>query len=133
SCSISQSSQMQRLGGRMPPVIVPAIEISDRRPDQLNPRGIVGGSQLDGNVIAADFRNVASAEGAHAAMPAKQMVRAVASELIVAQGCRTRDEPEGVRLDGDAPVAGLGADRAVAPAGAGRKIEIRFEADGPAV
>src|SRR5581483_6430005 len=52
------------------------------------------------------------------------MVGAVAAELIIADIVDSGNQPKRVRLDEDAPVARLGADRAVALAGALGKVDI---------
>src|SRR5262249_43967284 len=83
--------------------------------------------------LPTDLGHIAARERPNAAMPAEQMVPALGRELIVAEISLAGDQAEGVRLDGDSPVSCLGADRAVALAGAAGKIEIRFEADRPAV
>jgi hypothetical protein len=135
SCHQSRSSwsQMPRLGGLVPPVIVAAVEIFQRRRDQFGGCRIVEGGELDGHEVAAHFLDMAATECPHAAIAAKQMVHAAGAELIVAERVGTGRETEGVGLDGDAPIARLGADRAVAPAGATRQIEIRLIADSTAM
>src|SRR5581483_5726632 len=110
----SSGSKMPGLRRLVPPVIVAAVEIFHGRGDQFGRRCIVERRQLDGDEIAADFRDVAVPERTHAAVPAEPVMAATAAELIIAQVVRALQQAERVGLDGDAPIARLGADRAIA-------------------
>src|SRR3982751_3206886 len=79
-----RSLQVPRLCGRVPPGVVASVGVVDGGADEFGRLGVVQCGQLDGHVIAAYLLDVASLEGAHAAVFAKQVVAAFAAELVVA-------------------------------------------------
>src|SRR5688572_1844075 len=64
---------------------------------------------------------------------AEPVVPALAAELVVRRLGVVRQQPELRRLDDRAPVAPLGADRAIAAAGAGAEVDVGLVADLSAV
>src|SRR4249919_234993 len=125
--------QMPRFGRRFHPVVVAAVAILDWAGEQFFRGGIVEAGHLHGDVRAAGFGDVAAAEGTYATGPAEQPVRAVGAELVVRQRGLVGKQAERLGLGHDGPVARLGADRAIALAGALAEIEVGFEADGAAM
>src|SRR5829696_8367944 len=94
---------------------------------------VVQASDVDGVELAAEFFHVCAAEGLHAAAATEEVVYGVGAELIVRQNVPSPQQPERVGFDDSFPEPRLGADRAVAPAGALGQIELAFEADLAAV
>jgi hypothetical protein len=88
---------------------------------------VVERGDLDRDVVAADLLDVAALERAHAAAAAEQVVSLARPELVIAHHVLAAEEPEVFRLDQRVPVAGLGADRAVALARARLEIDVRLE------
>src|SRR5690349_7889083 len=77
------------LGRPLPPEIVTAIAIVDRRGRQFLRGDIVQGGDLDRDEVAAQLGDVAVTEGAHAASRAESVMTAHRAELIVAQAVLT--------------------------------------------
>lgn len=126
-------SKVASLFGLVPPAIVSAVRVPDWRSEEFFWRCVVERSELDRDVVTADLLYVAATERTHAAVAAEKMVPAPGAELVVAEGLFARKKAEGFRFDDDRPVPALGADRAVALAGAGAQVDIGFEANGTAV
>src|SRR5262249_29530454 len=84
-------------------------------------------------VLAARLRDVGPLECAHAAVLAKEVMAAVAVELIVGEVLLARQEPEGFRLDAKAPQPRLAADRTVALGRSSADVEVRLELAAAAV
>src|SRR5690606_13384859 len=65
--------QMAGLGGRLRPAVVQAVEVGDRRIQQLGRAEVVEAGQVDRDEGAADLLDVAAAERADAAVTAEQV------------------------------------------------------------
>src|SRR5262245_48450668 len=121
-------SEVPRLGGRRLPVVVAPIGVAHGGACELPNVHIVEASNINGVKVAAEDIEVAAAEGVHAAVTAEQVVHAVGAELVVRERCLIRQQAERLGLEHDAPVAGLGANRAIALAGARAEVDLRLEA-----
>src|SRR5882672_8102654 len=120
---------MPRLGRRIPPVVVTAIHVFDRRLGELRRVEIVETGEVHRIIGAADLLDVAVTERRDAAGLAEPVMAALGAELIVGQRAFAREQAKRLRLDDGAPVAPLGADRAVALARAGAQVEVGLVAD----
>jgi len=128
NCVLSRL-QMASLGGDFTPVVMPAIGISNWRSEQLRQVEIIQRGHLDRDVISAYFLNMAATERAYAAVLAEQVMATSGTELVVAQFTLAGQQSERTGFDDDTPVAGFGADRAVAFAGAKAQVDISFKSN----
>src|SRR5260370_37833472 len=110
---------MPRLGRRVPPVVVTAVHVFDRRLGKLRRIEIVETGEVDRIIGAADLLDVAMPECRDAAGLAKLVMGALGAELIIGQLALACEQAKRLRFDRGAPVAPLGTDRAVALASAG--------------
>src|SRR3982074_2011268 len=115
---------MPRLRRRIPPVVVTAIHVFDRRLAELRRVEIVETGEVHRIIGAADLLDVAVTERRDAAGLAEPVMAALGAELIVGQLAFAREQSKRLRLDDGAPVAPLSADRAVALARAGAQVEV---------
>src|SRR5258707_3661480 len=120
---------MPRLGRRIPPVVVTAIHVLDWRLREFRRVEIVETGEVHRIIGAADLLDVAMTERRDAAGLAEPVMAVVGTELIVGQLAFAREQSKRLRLDDGAPVAPLGADRAVALARAGVQVEVGLVAD----
>jgi hypothetical protein len=107
--------------------------VTDRRLVELGRVEVVEAGELDRDEGAADLGHVAAAERVDAAGATKQVVALHLVEPVVGQFVLAGEQAEGVGLDQHRPVADLGAEAAVALAGAGGEIDVGLEADRAAV
>src|SRR5258707_13468013 len=106
---------MSGLGRRIPPVVVTAIHVFSRRLGELRRIEIVETGEVHRIISAADLLDVAVTERRDAAGLAEPVMAALGAELIVGQLAFAREQAKRLRLNDGAPVAPLGAARAVAP------------------
>src|SRR5438445_7647572 len=118
---------MPRFGGCVPPVVVASVAVVHRRIDQLGGVDIVQTCQAHRHVGAADLLDVSAPEWAYAAVAAEQMMRAIRTEAVIAECILTCEQAERIGFGDRRPVAGLGADRAIAFARALRQVDIGLE------
>src|SRR5581483_3472218 len=96
-------------------------------------RHVVEARDVDRDVVATDLWHMPAPERPHAAVPAEEMMGVPRAELVVREVPLPGQQPKRIGLDDRAPGALLAADRAVASARPGAEIDVRLEADGPAV
>src|SRR5262245_6042673 len=120
---------MARLAGRALPVVIAAVEILHGRVRKLGCVDFVETGDVDRVEVAADRLHVTAAERPYAAMLAEQVVCAATAELVIGKVLLARKHSHVRRLGERRPEPSLGTDRAVALAGADRKIEIGFKPD----
>src|SRR5258708_34279383 len=120
---------MPRLRRRVPPIVLAAIHVFDRRLGELRRIEIVETGEVHRIIGAADLLDIAVTERRDAAGLAEPVMAALAAELIVGQLALAREQAKRLRLDDGAPVAPLGTDRAVALARAGAEVEVGLVAD----
>src|SRR5262245_46234711 len=124
---------MPDLGGRILPVVVAAVGVAHGGIGEGGGIHIVEAGDVHGVEVATQDVEVAAAESVHAAMAAEQVVHAVAAELVVGERVLAGQQAESLGLGDHAPIAGLGADRAVALAGARAEVDVGLVADFSAV
>src|SRR5688572_11179460 len=107
-------SKMPSFGRRLPPLVVATVRVAHRRIEELLEIDIVETGDFDGHIVTSYLFDVTAFECAHAAIFTKQVRALPGPEAVVTHRLFARDEPEGVRLDDDVPVARLRADGAVA-------------------
>ena len=112
-------------------VVVEAVEMGDGAAHQLVEVEVVEAVDADGVKFAAERGVLAPGEGAHAAMPAKEVV--VGIGMILDEGVLAGEKMEIAGLHDGAPHPGLDAELAIAFEGAGGEVEVGFEADCAAV
>src|SRR5258708_38114123 len=100
-----------------------AIHVFDRRLGELRRIEIVETGEVHRIISAADLLDVAVTERRDAAGLAEPVMAAFGAELIVGQLAFAREQAKRLRLADGAPLAPLGADRAVALARAGAQGE----------
>lgn len=127
--------QVPRFDRPFAPVVVEAVVIRHRREHQLVDIDAVKAHHVDVVVLAsAHVRHVDPFERPDAAVFAELVMRdRIPAPPVVRERVFARQQAECVRKGIDRPQAYLGADRAVALAGAGADVEIRLEADGATV
>src|SRR4030095_8689010 len=89
--------------------------------------------KLDRDIVATDFLDVPGLEGTHTAVLAEQVCALATAEAVITERLLAGQQAKLMRLDHRAPVARLGANRAIALARALREVDVGFEADGAAV
>ena len=124
---------MPRHLGRVPPIIARAVHRAHRQRRHVGVRQIVEARDRHRIIGTADLLDLAMAERRYAARLAKDMMRAVRTELIVGQRRGIAQQSKRLGLDLRAPVPFLGADRAIAFARPGIEIDVGLEFDGAAV
>src|SRR5688572_24722726 len=125
-------SEVPRLGRRCVPLVVLAVLILERRGRKLSRRRVIEAGEVDPVELAQLF-GLAMAERLDAAAAAEHVADDAAAELVLRHGVGALQQPEGVGLDDRLPEPALGADRAVALAGALREVDVAGEADGAAM
>ena len=106
------------------PIVVAPVHEANWCAGKLAVIGVVQARNIDRAEIAAEHVEVSVTKRMHAAMLAEAMVPDIGAELVVRQSILARDQPKRLGLDDDAPIPDLGAEGAVAPAGAGAQIDI---------
>src|SRR5262245_50014734 len=101
---------MPRLFRRVPPVVVAAVGVLDRRLGELLVRRIVERADLECDEVAAQSLDAAGSMSAHTAGRAKVERHRLAAPLVGAGRVAALQPAEGGWLHRDAPVPGLRAD-----------------------
>src|SRR5690606_30633544 len=102
---IRAPSEMPGLGRHLPPRIVAAVGVADRRFDQLLRRNVVERVHRHRDEVAADLLDIALGEGTDAAMAAEHVVGGVGPEFVGAERILAGEEAERIGLQRHAPVA----------------------------
>src|SRR5262245_24371673 len=118
---------MPRLGRLVPPVVGPAVHVPDRRGDELRRIKVVEAGKIDRDELAADLLDVSPAERDDAALLAERPGYHLARRESVAKLLLAREQAKRLGLDADAPPTQLPTVGAVALAGAGGEVDVRFE------
>src|SRR5262249_1337833 len=125
-------SQIACDGGSRLPVVVLAVDVSDRSGCKLFRRDVFQASQVD-SIDLTDAGEIAYAKRAHPAMFAEIVLVAHGVEQVLGQLRLAREQAKRPRLYDRRPEAVSGADRTVAPKGPGAEVDVGFEAHCSAV
>src|SRR5688572_21914192 len=117
----------------LPPPAFAAVGVLHGRLGELRRIDVIEASDFHRYVGTADRGDVTALEGTHTAVPAEQVLALAAAKAILGQRVLAGQQPECLRLDEGIPVAGLGANGAVALARALREIDVGFESHRAAV
>jgi hypothetical protein len=122
-------SKMPGFQRRRPPIVVAPIHEANRGGGELAGIRVVEARNIDRAKFSAKLIEVSVTERVNPAVPAENMVPDLGAELVVRQSLLACDQAKRLGFDDHTPISHLGAERAVAPAGAGAQINVGLKLD----